>query len=337
MPVAFDGIQAEHAAVRERAGVFDVSHMGQVFVAGPDATSLMQQLTTNDVSALEPGEGQYAAITREDGVMIDDTVVYALPSAEEHEYLFVPNAGHEEQLTARWRDYAAAQDLEARVENRTAEFGMIALQGPEAVEWLEPFVATDPDSIHRFGVVADAIAGEEVLIARTGYTGEDGFELVCPWDATEPIWDHLDCQACGLGARDTLRLEMGYLLSGQDFHPESEPRTPFEAGLDFVVDLDSTFVGRDAIADQAGGNTAECLVGIQLSERGVPRQGYDIESPAGDPLGTVTSGTMSPTLSEPIALGYVSRSHAAPDTEVTVRIRGEPKKGRIREPPFVQP
>jgi aminomethyltransferase len=130
---------------------------------------------------------------------------------------------------------------------------------------------------------------------------------------------------------------MGYLLSGQDFHPESEPRTPFEAGLGFIVDLDTGFVGRDAIADQAGGKTAECLVGIQLSERGVPRQGYDIESPAGDQLGTVTSGTVSPTLSEPIALGYVSRSHAAPDTEVAVRIRGEPKKGRIRDPPFVQP
>lgn len=335
MPVEFDSIRAEHEAVREAVGKFDVSHMGQVTVSGPDAAALTQRLTTNDVSALDPGEAQYAAITDADGVMLDDTVVYRLPDDVDDDYLFVPNAGHDGEMTERWLTERDDRGLDAGVTNRTEEYAMIAVQGPEAPDLLAAETDVALGDLTRFEVATGTVAGVESLVARTGYTGERGFEVLCPWSSAETVWGAFECQSCGLGARDTLRLEMGFLLSGQDFHPTEDPRTPYEAGIGWTVKLDTEFVGRDALEAVEAEGPDEKLVGIELIDRGVPRHGYEVTTPDGEPIGRVTSGTMSPTLGEPIALGYVSVVHAEPDTAVRVVVRGEPKKARTRSTPFL--
>ena len=335
MPVEFDSIRTEHAAVRESVGKFDVSHMGEIAVSGPDATALLNRLTTNDVAALDPGEAQYAAITDADGIMLDDTVVYNLPAGADAEYLFVPNAGHDGEMYERWVAHREEWGLDAAVENRTTEYAMIAVQGPDAPDLLGGETDVDLTDMARFDIAAGTVAGVDSLVARTGYTGERGFELLCPWDDAETVWSALECQPCGLGARDTLRIEMGFLLSGQDFHPEENPRTPYEADIGFVVKLDTEFVGRDTLEGiSVEGHESE-LVGLTLVDRGVPRHGYDVTTPDGDHLGTVTSGTMSPTLGEPIALAYLPVEYAEPDRSVRVVIRGEPKKARTTATPFL--
>jgi aminomethyltransferase len=335
MPVEFDSIRAEHEAVRTAVGKFDVSHMGEVTVSGPDAVALTQRLTTNDVARLSPGDAQYGAITDEDGIMLDDTVVYRLPAGSEDEILFIPNAGHDAEMADRWRDHCAEWDLSASVTNRTTEYAMLAVQGPDSPELLAEETPLDPASLSRFEVASAEVAGVESFVARTGYTGEVGFEILCPWDSATTVWSAMDCRPCGLGARDTLRLEMGFLLSGEEFHPTEEPRTPHEAGIGWTVALDTDFVGRDALAAVEREGVAESLVGLELVDRGVPRHGYTVQSPDGDDIGHVTSGTMSPTLGVPIALAYVPPAYADPDTELSVVIRGEPKEARTRTTPFI--
>ncbi|MFB6143245.1 MAG: glycine cleavage system aminomethyltransferase GcvT [Halorientalis sp.] len=339
MPVEFDSIRTEHEAVREAAGLFDVSHMGQVEVTGPDARELMQRLTTNDVAALEPGEGQYACVTDDEGVILDDTVVYNLPPEHDADYLFVPNAGHDAEMTERWSTQRDEWDLDADVTNATAEYAMLALQGPDAESLLEGAVPEGDRPrvrrLPRFGLTALSVAGADCLVARTGYTGEDGFELLVPPDDATTVWGALECQPCGLGARDTLRIEMGFLLSGQDFDPAENPRTPYEAGVGFTVKLDTEFVGRDALERVAREGPEETLTGLRLVDRGVPRHGYEVTDPDGAHLGTVTSGTMSPTLGEPIGMAYLPVDHAEPGTRVRVVVRGEPKKAQTRALPFL--
>jgi len=335
MPVDFDSIRQEHAAVRDAVGKFDVSHMGQVTVSGPDAARLMQRLTTNDVAALDPGEAQYAAITDQAGIMLDDTVVYRLSAADMAEYLFIPNAGHDEQMTEWWTAHRDDWGLDASVTNRTEEFGMVAVQGPDAPDTLAALTDIGLADLGRFSMTSATVAGSEVLVARTGYTGEAGYEVLCPWDETPAVWDALDCQPCGLGARDTLRLEMGFLLSGQDFDPETEPRNPYEAGIGFAVELETDFLGREALEGVHVEGPAEKLTGVVLRERGVPRQGYAVTTPEGDHLGHVTSGTMSPTLGEAIALAYLPADYASEERSVRVTIRDEPKKAHTTTPPFL--
>ncbi|PSP87202.1 glycine cleavage system protein T [Halobacteriales archaeon QS_4_69_34] len=362
MPVEFESIHTEHASVRESVGKFDVSHMGEIEVSGPDAAALLDRLTTNDVTALDPGTAQYAMITDSRGTILDDTVVYRLPEWHDTGYLFVPNAGHDGETTTRWESHREEWALDATVENRTDDYAMIAVQGPDAAALLAGAVgdpgAGDVRELPRFGTTGETIADAACLVSRTGYTGEDGFEVVAPAREAGPVWDALDCQPCGLGARDTLRIEMGFLLSGQDFDPEENPRTPYEADVAFAVDLGTEFVGRDALARAKDTGVAERLVGFALDERGVPRAGYDIVDPddadgtiadgaapgsttaesttvGGEVIGTVTSGTVSPTLGEPIGLGYVPIEYAKPGTEIAVAIRGEPKEARVRATPFV--
>ena len=365
MPVEFDSIRTEHAAVRESVGVFDVSHMGEIEVAGPEATALTDRLTTNDVSALDPGDSQYAAITDEEGVMLDDTVVYRLPDGtpagegaasladveRDHDgdldapggdpaYLFVPNAGHDGQMEDRWTAHRDEWGLDATVANATADWAMLAVQGPDAADALDQATPRDRvGDLSKFEATTAAVAGVESWVARTGYTGEDGFEVMCPADAVESVWaafvDDREAQPCGLGARDTLRTEMGYLLSGQDFDPESDPRTPYEARIGFVVKLDTEFVGRDALEAQKEAGVDEKFVGVRLSERGVPRGGYAVTDGDLTRVGKLTSGTMSPTLDEPIGLGYLHESYADAGTEVSVVVRGDEKRAEVVIPPFL--
>jgi len=335
MPVEFDSIRTEHTVVREAAGKFDVSHMGQVTVSGPDALELTQRLTTTDVAALAPGDAQYSGITDEDGCLLDDIIIYRLPDGAADDYLFIPNAGQDGEMTERWVSHREKWGLTATVTNRTKEYAMVALQGPDAETLLAAETDLELDSLSRFEVASDTVAGSETLVARTGYTGETGFELLCPTGDAETVWSAFDCQPCGLGARDTLRLEMGFLLSGQEFHPTDEPRTPYEADIGRTVDLETDFVGRDPLAVQARDGVDEQLVGLELLDRGVPRHGYDVTDIGGDPLGHVTSGTMSPTLGTPISLAYLPIEYADPDTPVRVVIRGEPKEARTRATPFI--
>ncbi|OYR48410.1 glycine cleavage system aminomethyltransferase GcvT [Halorubrum sp. Eb13] len=365
MPVEFGSIREEHAAVRESVGVFDVSHMSEVEVSGPDATALMNRLTTNDAAALDPGDSQYAAITDEEGVMLDDTVVYRLPdgieagtgadalagmdrdldaAAGDPAYLFVPNAGHDDQMTDRWTEYRDEAGLDATVANVTDDWAMLAVQGPDAADAVDD--ATPADRVvglPKFEATVAAVAGADSWVARTGYTGEDGFEILCPTDAVEDVWSAFAgeggaepaAQPCGLGARDTLRTEMGYLLSGQDFDPDDEPRTPYEARIGFVVKLDTEFVGRDALERQKAEGVDERFVGVRLLERGVPRGGYAVTDGDLTRIGHLTSGTMSPTLDEPIGLGYLHESYVEPGAEVSVVVRGDEKRAEIVIPPFL--
>ncbi|ESP87621.1 glycine cleavage system aminomethyltransferase GcvT [Candidatus Halobonum tyrrellensis] len=363
MPVEFDSIRAEHEAVRGAAGVFDVSHMGEIAVVGPDATALTQRLTTNDVTRLDPGESQYSALTREDGVMLDDTVVYRLPADRpagviggersvgapggsdaggasdapaDDAYLFVPNAGHDEGTHERWVAHRDEWDLDAEVRNVTDDWAMFAIQGPDAPGLVDAAADGDVLGLDRFAASFLDVAGVECWVARTGYTGEDGFELLCPWGDAETVWAAFadDCQPCGLGARDTLRIEEGFLLSGQDFHPDEEPHTPYEADIGFVVALDTEFVGRDALADQDAAGVDERFVGLELLDRGVPRHGYDVTDHDGHVVGSVTSGTMSPSLDKPIALGYLPTDLTDPGTHVSVVVRGQDKRAKVVQPPF---
>jgi aminomethyltransferase len=333
MPVRFDGTRVEHEAVRESVGKFDVSHMGELRVTGPDAPALVDRLQTNDAGTLAPGEARYGGVTDERGVLLDDTVVYRRPDEEdEPSYLLVPNAGHDEEATARAVRVRDAAGLTADVENATEDLAMVAVQGPDAPALVDDATAADVATLDRFEVTTAKLGDVDCLVATTGYTGEAGVEVVCPWDAAARVWAAFDCQPCGLGTRDTLRLEMGYLLSGQEFDPETEPRTPFEAGIGFAVDRSTPFVGRDALAGAT--DPDERLVGLRLTERGVPRHGYPVLAD-GREVGTVTSGTVSPTLDEPIALAYLPRAHRDPGTAVAVEVRGDPVAARVTRSPFV--
>ncbi len=343
MPVEFDSIHAEHEAVRTAVGTFDVSHMGEVTVTGPDSTTLVDRLTTNDVSALEPGDAHYSTITDEDGIIIDDTVVYRLPAdlpdgtpGAGADYLFIPNAGHDEQMATRFRTHRDDWDLEAEVTNQTEAYGIVAVQGPDAEDEVTSAAGDAAGELGRFSAAGLSIEGVPCWVARTGYTGEDGYEILAPMDEMETVWAAFeDAQPCGLGARDTLRLEYGLLLSGQDFNPDTLPRTPFEAGVGFTVDLNTDFVGRDALATQKEAGLEQTFVGFTLEERGIPRHDYEITDETGAEIGVVTSGTMSPTLGEPIGLGYVHPDHAEAGETVFISIRGEGKQATITTPPFI--
>jgi aminomethyltransferase len=343
MPVQYDSINEEHESVRESVGKFDVSHMGQIEVTGPDAAALTDRLVTNDVGALDPGRAGYGAITDSEGTMLDDTITYRL---EDERLLFVPNAGHDEEMAERWRTYCQHWDLDAEIENTTTDWAMFAVQGPDA----EALAATVTDTgggeettvrdLGRFAVIGAAVTGVECLLARTGYTGEDGFELLCPTADAESVWEEFECQPCGLGARDTLRIEAGLLLSGQDFDPETDPRDPYTAGIGFAVSLDADFLGRDALEAIRESGPEERLIGFSLLDRGVPRHGYPIVDGGGSEIGSVTSGTMSPSLGRPIGLGYlpadyVENATGETDGEIAVVIRGEAKRARVETPPFI--
>ncbi|PSQ44099.1 glycine cleavage system protein T [Halobacteriales archaeon SW_7_68_16] len=355
MPVEYDSIRAEHAAVRESVGRFDVSHMGQIEVAGPDAARLLSRLLTVDVTDLDPGRARYGALTTDAGVLIDDTVVSCLrrdgraaPGADDLDapagegpdrYLFVPNAGHDAAIHDRVTTHRDEWGLDATVSNRTADTAMVAIQGPDAVGRLGATIDAPVADLDRFGVRYARVGDVPALISRTGYTGEDGVEILAPPagfvadDAARSIWSAVECQPCGIGARDTLRLEAGLLLSGQDFHPEEDPRTPYEAGIGFAVDPDHEFVGRAALADAT--EPDERLVGFRLTERGVPRNGYDVTDTDGTVIGRVTSGTMSPTLDEPIGLASLPVSHTDPGTSIRVVVRGRQKQATVVDTPFL--
>jgi aminomethyltransferase len=331
MPLYYTTVREEHRAVRERAGLFDVSHMGQLEVSGAGARPWLQSMLTNDLNRVGPGQGQYTLLLQDDGGIIDDLIVYGLPDR----FLLVVNASNVVACHDWLSDHAPA---DAEVNDRSLEIGMLALQGPSWRQALEPLAASPaPFELEYFEIAEDAVAGVPCLVARTGYTGEPGVEMLCPWDGTQRVWDALmegshAPAPVGLAARDTLRLEMGYPLYGQDL---SRERTPIEAGLAWACDLpEGGFTGAEVLRRQAEDGTAERLGIFRLTEPGIPRAGNEVLA-GGRHAGRVTSGTLSPTLGAGIGMAYLDAETARPGHEIEIDVRGRPKAARTERRPLV--
>lgn len=333
MPIQYRaGITAEHNAVRNSAGLFDVSHMGEFEVVGPGALDLVQYVTTNDASTLEVGQAQYSTLPNEEGKLLDDLIVYRFPDR----YMLVVNAANRTK-DFDWISRFAAR-FDATLTDRSDETALIALQGPRSAEILGRVTDEDLDAIGYYRFSDGAVDGRDAVISRTGYTGEDGFEIYLANEDAAPVWRALLAAGdgdlvipAGLGARDSLRLEMGYALYGNDL---DEGHGPLEAGLGWVTKLaKGDFVGRDAIARVKEEGVPERLVGFRCLERGFPRPGYEI-AVGGERIGRVTSGTVSPSLGVGVGLGYVATGSARPGIGVEILVRGQPVEAEIVKPPF---
>ena len=332
MPVEYSGIREEHRAVRERAGLFDVSHMGEFEVEGKDALAFLQRLTTNDVSKLEPGRVQYSAMLTPQGTFIDDLLVY---DRGDGRYLLVVNAGNTPKDFAHAE--AIARGSDGKLRDASDTYALLALQGPRAEAILAPLTDSDLAAIPYYGFVEGTVSGAPAIISRTGYTGEKGFELyVDPEDAPRLFRELLDAGRednvlpAGLGARDTLRLEAKMALYGHDI---DDTVTPLEADLSWIVKMGKgDFVGRDALARQKERGLSKKLAGFELLDRGIARQGYATASPSGP--GVVTSGIPSPTLGKSIGLAYLPLADTAIGTEFSVDLRGRGARARVVETPF---
>jgi aminomethyltransferase len=333
MPVQYQGVLAEHAAVRERAGLFDVSHMGEVVFGGPRALEALQRLFTNDLSRCADGQAMYGCLCRDEGGIVDDVVVYRRAADD---LLVCVNAANRRKDFEWLRDRAAG----AEVRNESDEWAQLALQGPAAAGVLQRLTALRLSSIGTYRFGSGEVAGVPCLVARTGYTGEDGFELFCPPDRAAGLWGELlgagraeGVAPAGLGARDSLRLEMAYRLYGSDM---DDTTTPLEAGLAWVVKLDKgDFVGRAALVRQREAGLPRKLVGFTLTDPGIPRHGYPVLHD-GKQVGTVTSGTRSPTLEIPVGLAYVPTALAAEGSTFAVEIRCRAAAAKVVKTPFYQ-
>ena len=333
MPVSYQGILEEHRAVRTSAGIFDLCHMGEITVGGERALEVIQEATTNDASTLPEGKAQYSLLCRPDGGIIDDIIVYRRGK----DGLLVVNAANRE------KDWAWLQEVNkgrAELADASDEIGLIAVQGPQAEKICRSLTDLDLGALGYFNHTEGELAGAPCLLSRTGYTGEDGWEIYMPVQYVEQVWDALlaaggeDLEPAGLGARDTLRLEAGYTLYGNDI---DETTNPLEAGLGWVVAWDKgDFIGKEALAALKEKGVSRRLVGFKLLERGIPRQGYPLHK-EGEEVGVVTSGTMSPSLGEAIGMGYVRRDLAGAGTELEVLIRNKPSKAQIVKRPFIKP
>jgi aminomethyltransferase len=301
MPVQYEGIKAEHQAVRTAAGLFDVSHMGEAFFRGPDAEKALQRLVTRDVSRLETGQSGYSAVCYEDGGTVDDVLVYKRPE----DFLVVVNASNREKDLDHFR--ANTEGLDVEISDETEAWALLALQGPEAANLLQNLTEADLSNLKYFRFTEGEVAGAKTIISRTGYTGEDGFELYLPADDAPRVWRELleaGAAPAGLGARDTLRLEAGMCLYGNELDPET---TPLEAGIGFAVHLDKEeeFIGQDALRREKEEGLRKKLVGFEVEGRGIARHDHPVRV-EDETVGRVTSGTLSPTLNRAIGLALVS-------------------------------
>jgi aminomethyltransferase len=322
MPVQYEGIRAEHVQVRTAAGMFDVSHMGQIETSGPQAEAYLQRLLSNDVSRLAPGGAQYSVLCREDGGVLDDLFSYRL---EDGRFLTVTNASNHEKDLAWFREHADGFDVE--VHDAHADWAMLAVQGPQARAALAAIA--DGELPARMRTARLELAGVPTLVCGTGYTGEDGCELLVAPDGSGAVWDALlerGVEPAGLGARDTLRLEVCFHLYGNDL---SEDRNPIEAGLGWCCKLDTGFIGAEALASVT---PDQKLVPLAFTGPGIPRQDNSVAAPHG--TGVVTSGTLSPCLEIGIGMAYVPVADAEPGTTVEVDVRGKARTAEVREKPL---
>ncbi len=331
MPVQYTGIIAEHQAVRQRAGLFDVSHMGEIELRGPHALAVCQELTVNDLSRLRDGEAQYSLLCLPSGGVVDDIIVHRISGER---ILLCVNASNTEKDFHWILEHRNGAD----VLDRSAEFAQLALQGPRATDILRTQTALPLADIPPFAFREGSVSGRKALVAHTGYTGEDGWEIYCAPDDAMPVWNALleagapcGLQAAGLGARDTLRLERALPLYG---HELTEDTSPLEAGLGWVVRFGKpSVIGRDALRLQRERGLTRRLVGFVLTAPGIPRQGYDIRSDH-ERIGAVTSGTKSPTLGKAIGLGYVANAWREIGTKVGIDIRGRVVSAAVVKLPF---
>ena len=324
MPVQYEGVREEHMAVREAAGIFDVSHMGQIETSGPQAQALLQRLLSNDVAAIALGGAQYSVLCREDGGVLDDLFTYRLGGER---YLTITNASNHLADLA-WFQAQAADFPEATVQDRIEDWAMIAVQGPLAREIVQ--AASDSPLPARMSVESRRIGGAEVLVCGTGYTGEDGVELLCSPADAPALWDQMvrrGARPAGLGARDTLRLEACFHLYGNDL---SVDRNPIEAGLGWCCKEDTGFIGAEAVRAMREGGPAEKLIAFTIDGPGIARQGNPIVGG-----GVVTSGTLSPCLNVGIGMAYVPAEHAAVGTALQIDVRGRTRGARVTQKPFV--
>src|SRR5687767_1062455 len=322
MPVQYEGVGPEHRAVRSGCGLFDVSHMGEIETSGPGAADLLQRLLSNDVAKIDVGGAQYSVLCREDGGVLDDLFTYRLA---DDRYLTVTNASNHEKDLAWFRKHAAGFD--ADVVDRHADYAMLAVQGPHARELLAGL--TDDELPPRFRTRTITLAGVELLACGTGYTGEDGVELLIPPGGAEAVWDAVTAKGAapaGLAARDTLRLEVCFHLYGNDL---MEERGPIEAGLGWCCKEDTGFIGSDAVRAARDAGPREKLVPFAMTGPGIARQGNPV---AGG--GEVTSGTMSPCLGIGIGMAYVPADRTEPGTQIEIDVRGKPRQAEVREKPL---
>lgn len=335
MPIEYAGITEEHITVVKDVGVFDVSHMGEFWVKGSKAAEFVQKVTSNDVSKLEVGKIQYTCLINEKGGIIDDFLLYHY---ELEKYLMVVNASNIEK---DWEWCVKNNTMGAELENASDKTALLAIQGPKAVETLQKLTDVDLSSIPYYTFVTGKFAGvDNVIISNTGYTGAGGFELyfypeygMKIWDAIFEAGEKFGIKPIGLGARDTLRLEMGFCLYGNELNEET---TPLEAGLGWITKLTdgNNFVGREVLEKQKAEGLKKKLFGFTMIDRGIPRTGYEIVNADGETIGEVTSGTMAPTLRVGIGMGYVAPEYSKPGTEVFIKVRNRQLKAEVTKMPF---
>ena len=331
MPVSYTSINEEHIQVRNHCGVFDVSHMGEFSVKGAQAKTLLDRVCSNDISKLVPGKAQYNYLPTENGTVVDDLIVYM---KAENDYFLVVNASNIEKDFAHLQ--RANADIGALLENQSDQFSLLAVQGPEAAALLQEFTPIDLAQIPFYHFAEGSFGSiESVLISATGYTGAGGFELYCQNQDAALLWEMIQSkgiQPIGLAARDTLRLEMGYCLYGNDI---DETTNALEAGLGWVTKFNTDFIGSQALLRTKESGLTQKLVGFKMIDKGIPRNGYVIKDGQGQTIGRVTSGTLSPSLGYGIGLGYVTLSSSQLDQEIFIEVRSKALKAVVVKLPFV--
>jgi aminomethyltransferase len=334
MPVQYDGVNAEHETVRNGVGVFDVSHMGEFLISGENALILIQKVTSNDASKLDIGDAQYSCFPNDKGGIVDDLICYRI---KEQTYLLVVNASNIEK---DWNWISKQNEtINAEMKDLSEGYSLLAIQGPKAIEAMQSLTSVDLSEIKFYTFkVADFAGIEHVIISATGYTGSGGFEIYCKNEEVAQVWNKIfeagadfGIKPIGLAARDTLRLEMGYCLYGNDIN---DTTSPIEAGLGWITKFTKDFVNSDALKKQKEDGVTKRLIAFELSERGIPRHDYDIVDADGNNIGIVTSGTMSPSLKKGIGMGYVTKEQSKRGNEIFIQIRKKQVPATIVKLPF---
>lgn len=333
MPVQYEGINIEHETVRKGVGVFDVSHMGEFFLKGENALALIQKIATNDASKLTPGKAQYSCMPNADGGIVDDLIIYMIA---ENEYMLVVNASNIEK---DWNWISKHNDLKVEMEDRSDDWSLLAIQGPKAIEAMQSLTSVNLSTIKFYTFEITDFAGiPNVVVSATGYTGSGGFEIYVKNKDVEQLWKKVfeagadwGIKPIGLAARDTLRLEMGYCLYGNDI---DDTTSPLEAGLGWITKFTKDFVNAEALKAQKEAGVTKKLVAFELTERGIPRHDYEIVNAEGTVIGRVTSGTMSPSLGKGIGLGYVTKENSKVDSEIFIQVRKKQIPAKVVKLPF---
>lgn len=335
MPVQYSGVTEEHFAVREKVGIFDVSHMGQFIIEGAGAKELLQFVTTNNIEVLENGKAQYSCLPNEQGGIIDDLIVYKI---EDEKYFVVVNASNIEK---DWNHISKYNEkFGAKMTNTSAQTSLIAIQGPKAVETLQKLTDTKLSEIPYYHFTTGTVSGvDNVIISNTGYTGSGGFEIYFPNEVAEKLWDEITKAGqefglipCGLASRDTLRLEKGFALYGNDI---DDTTSPIEAGLGWITKFNKDFVAKDIIENLKTNGVTKKLVGFEMQEKAIPRHDYLVVDADGNEIGKVTSGTMSPCKKIGLGLAYVKTNFSKPDSEIFIQIRNKNIPAKVVKTPFV--